>query len=274
MFTGTISKSEMTDQFSFPERAADTSTAARIFLTAARTKASRMSHRSRRQFRDDETDIAGPVFWIGGTLVAIVAIIAIGLLATGCRHSLVQASPQSASAITTPVAAVRTSAAKTVTAVEAVVPVTTTAGRPVAEQAVRLARETVQAADRAVASSEEFASTLAKLDSQNAMKIESAQKKARDAGKERDDAVTKYDEAWFGGQTHRWMWRIGAMIGIGIALQIFAPALGLLGPIGSIVGKLVSLLGHALTGFVSVAFGLVDAIIAKIDTWAKRRAAK
>ena len=233
-----------------------------------------MSHRSRRQFRDDETDIAGQAFWVGVTIV-ILAFVVIGLLATGCRQSLVQASPQSASAITTPVAAVRTSAAKTVTAVEAVVPVTTPAGRPVAEQAVRSARETVQAADRAVASSEEFAAMLAKLDSQNATKIEAAQKKARDAENERDRAIAKYNEAWFGGQTHRWMWRIGALIGLGVALQIFAPAMGLMGPIGAIVGKLVSLLGHALTGFVSIAFGWVDAAISRVNAWAMaRRAAK
>ena len=230
-----------------------------------------MSHRSRRQFRDDEVDIAGQAFLVGVT-IAILAFVVIGLLATGCRHSLVQASPQSASAITTPVAAVRTSAAKTVTAVEAVVPVTTPAGRPVAEQAVRSARETVQAAVRAVASSEEFAATLVKLDLQNATTIKAAQTKAKDAEKERDDAVTKYDEAWFGGQTHRWMWRIGVMIGLGVALQIFAPALSLLGPIGSIAGKLMSLFGHALTGFVSVLFGWVDALIARVNAWAQAKA--
>jgi hypothetical protein len=76
---------------------------------------------------------------------------------------------------------------------------------------------------------------------------------------------------WIGWKTRAYLWLAGGMVGLGILLQILAPAMGLMGPIGAICGKLVSLLGHALTGFVSIVFGWVDAAIARVAAWVQKR---
>lgn len=69
---------------------------------------------------------------------------------------------------------------------------------------------------------------------------------------------------WIGWRTRTYLWLAGGVVAAGVLLQILAPSLSLFGPIGSLLGGLVSLAGHAATGFVSIFFGWVDALIARV----------
>lgn len=83
----------------------------------------------------------------------------------------------------------------------------------------------------------------------------------------RDEWKAKYSTQWFAGRFHFWKWTVGLTAGLGVGLWFIAPFAKLLGPIGSVIANIIELVGHALTGFISLILGWIDLAIA----WVNRR---